>query len=86
MPPGLNPIHILVVLVVALIVLGPEKLPEAARTLGKFVSEFRQWSATLQAEARDMLDVAIHSDEQPDDAPKPAELNGSAGTPDATHQ
>ena len=32
----------LVVLVIALIVLGPKRLPEMARNLGKGVREFRQ--------------------------------------------
>lgn len=34
--------ELLVVAIVALIVLGPERLPEAARTLGKAVADFRR--------------------------------------------
>jgi sec-independent protein translocase protein TatA len=34
--------ELLVVLVIALIVLGPKRLPEMARNLGKGVREFRQ--------------------------------------------
>jgi Tat protein translocase TatB subunit len=45
--------EILVVLVIALIVLGPSRLPEAARSLGKAVSEFRRVTSGLQAEVRD---------------------------------
>lgn len=45
--------EILVVLVVALIVLGPSRLPDAARSLGKAVSEFRRVTSGLQAEVRD---------------------------------
>lgn len=47
--------EILVVLVVALIVLGPTKLPEAARQLGKAAAEFRRVSSGLQAEVRDVF-------------------------------
>lgn len=36
--------------VIALIVLGPEKLPVAARTLGKWYGKFRRLSARLQSE------------------------------------
>ena len=45
--------EILVVLVLALIVLGPTRLPDAARSLGKALAEFRRVSGGLQAEVRD---------------------------------
>jgi TatA/E family protein of Tat protein translocase len=48
--------EVLVVLVVALLVLGPQKLPEAGRQLGRALSEFRNWSSGLQAELQDALD------------------------------
>lgn len=41
------------VLVVALIVLGPARLPEAARTVGKAVNELRRATSGLQSEVRD---------------------------------
>jgi sec-independent protein translocase protein TatA len=37
----LQPSHLLFVLVVALLVLGPKRLPEAARALGKGIRDFR---------------------------------------------
>ena len=37
-----NPVHILFIAVVALVVLGPKRLPEMARALGKGMREFRQ--------------------------------------------
>lgn len=37
-----SPVHLLFVGLVALLVLGPKKLPEVARALGKGVREFRQ--------------------------------------------
>jgi TatA/E family protein of Tat protein translocase len=37
-----SPTHLLFVGVIALIVLGPKRLPELARALGKGVREFRQ--------------------------------------------
>jgi sec-independent protein translocase protein TatA len=36
-----SPLHLLFIAVVALIVLGPKRLPELARALGKGVREFR---------------------------------------------
>jgi sec-independent protein translocase protein TatA len=37
-----NPVHLLFIAVVALVVLGPKRLPELARALGKGMREFRQ--------------------------------------------
>ena len=42
MPFGLQPIHIVVLVVVALIIFGPSKLPEMGRSLGKAITEFRR--------------------------------------------
>ncbi|MDQ6799102.1 MAG: twin-arginine translocase TatA/TatE family subunit, partial [Actinomycetota bacterium] len=57
MPSSLGAPEILVILVVALIVLGPSKLPEAGRQIGKALSEVRRWSASVQSEIRDVIDV-----------------------------
>ena len=40
-----GPLELLVILGIALIVLGPKKLPEAARSVGRGVREFKE---TLQ--------------------------------------
>ena len=56
MPTSLGPAEILVILVVALIVLGPKRLPEAGRQVGKAISEVRKWSQTFQDEIRGTLD------------------------------
>jgi Tat protein translocase TatB subunit len=39
---GLGITEILLILVVALLVLGPDRLPEVAKTLGKTLAEFRR--------------------------------------------
>lgn len=51
-------LEVLVVLLVALVVLGPEKLPEAVRKVGQVVGEFRRVSKSFQDEMRSaaMLD------------------------------
>ena len=53
---SIGPGEILVVLVVALIVLGPTRLPDAARSLGRAVSEFRRVTSGFQSEVRDAFD------------------------------
>ncbi len=37
-----NPVHLIFIAAVALVVLGPKRLPEVARALGKGVREFRE--------------------------------------------
>jgi sec-independent protein translocase protein TatA len=37
----LQPTHLLLILVVALLVLGPKRLPEAARSIGRGIHDFR---------------------------------------------
>jgi sec-independent protein translocase protein TatB len=49
---SLDPAKILVVLVIALIVLGPEKLPGVARQLGALWGDVRRWRARLETEVR----------------------------------
>ena len=49
----MGPEKLLLLFVVALIVLGPSKLPEAARTIGKVLGEFRRISSGFQDEMRD---------------------------------
>jgi len=38
---GLQPIHIVFILLVALLLFGPKKLPEMGRSVGKMLNEFR---------------------------------------------
>jgi Tat protein translocase TatB subunit len=52
--------ELLVILVVALLVLGPDKLPEVARKIGNVVGELRRMSAGFQAEMRDALQEPVH--------------------------
>lgn len=47
--------EILVILLAALIFLGPEKLPEVARQLGKVLGEVRKVSAGFQREVHDAM-------------------------------
>lgn len=49
---SLSPAKILVILVVALVVLGPDKLPGVARQLGALWGDLRRWRARLESEVR----------------------------------
>lgn len=39
--PNIGPIEIIVVVVLALVVLGPKRLPDAGRSIGKGMREFK---------------------------------------------
>jgi len=42
MPFAIQPVHIIIVLLVAFLIFGANKLPEMGRSLGKGISEFRK--------------------------------------------
>ncbi len=54
---SLGPLEIMLILALALVFLGPEKLPDVARQVGKFVGQIRRTTdelkRTLDAEIRD---------------------------------
>lgn len=51
----LSPDKLFMLAIVALVVLGPNRLPSAARTVGRFVGQLRSMSSSLQSEMRDAL-------------------------------
>ncbi len=53
--------ELLVILLVALIVLGPTKLPDAARQFGRVMTELRRLSSGFQREMRAALDDPIEA-------------------------
>ena len=66
-----------VILVVALVVLGPKRLPEAARAVGRAVAEFRRQSADVMDELR----IQVEQEEpKPRSTPTPTP---PAGTPES---
>ena len=61
---GMGPAELLLIFVIALIVLGPGKLPDLARTLGKAMRELRRMSLEVTAEfAKELRDVEAISRE-----------------------
>lgn len=47
---GIGPMELMVILVIALIVFGPHRLPEIAAQLGKFMNQMRQTGVELTRE------------------------------------
>jgi sec-independent protein translocase protein TatA len=48
MPFGIGPVELIIVLVIALLVLGPGKLPDVGAALGKSIREFRKAASVVQ--------------------------------------
>ena len=63
---NIGPEEIVLILVIALIVFGPKRLPEIGRTVGKSLREFRKASDDIRQE------LSLHLDDEPEAAPAPA--------------
>lgn len=57
---GIGGTELLVILVVALIVLGPKSVPQIARTLGKAMGEFRRVSTEFQRTLNTEIELEEH--------------------------
>jgi TatA/E family protein of Tat protein translocase len=84
---GIGMPELLLILGLALIVLGPKKLPELAKALGKGLAEFRRATDELKGEFRQMereVDEASQSATLKDDPPleNPAEPTAASPTSD----
>jgi Tat protein translocase TatB subunit len=71
---GIGVPELLVILVVALLVLGPQRLPEVAKALGKALAEFRRATSGLSEElgnAQVMLEEEVRQAERKARAAQP---------------
>lgn len=48
MPFNVGPLELIIILVIALLILGPGKLPEVGSSLGKSIREFRKAASDVQ--------------------------------------
>jgi sec-independent protein translocase protein TatB len=65
--PEIGPLEILTVAVIALVVFGPQRLPEIARNIGKAVNELRRITSEMKSELQDGMSVTDSDDD--DEAP-----------------
>ena len=69
MPMNIGPMELIIVLVIALIVLGPKRLPDAGRSLGRGLREFKD---------------SLSGDRRDDDEDDVAELNTTSSSSSRT--
>ena len=76
---GIGGTELLLIMVVALLVFGPKRLPELARTMGRGLAEFRRASSDLRRS------IDLEMDPRTTSAPDPAaEPPAQAGAPAVT--
>ena len=71
--PTPGPLELVIILVIALIILGPGKLPDVGASLGKSIREFRKASSDIQ----DSVTVKV------DTSPLPPQASAASETPAA---
>lgn len=84
---NVGPAEILVILLLALIVFGPKRLPEIGKTVGKGLREFRQATQDVKDELSRTISVDEDDDEPEKSTSSPAKIeapapssNGESGT------
>lgn len=74
--------EVLVILLVALLVLGPGKLPDAARQVGKVLTQVRQVSTGFQKELKSALDETVDPPSPAADGARPIDGPAEPDSPD----
>jgi Tat protein translocase TatB subunit len=74
---GISGTELFFIVVFALIIFGPDKLPQMARTVGRFMREFKR----AQENVETLLRAELYSTEKPETAPEP---ETTAAVTDAT--
>jgi len=77
---GIGMSELLVILVVALIIFGPTRLPELARSLGKAMAEFRRASTDLRSTFEEAT-RETPPQPPPQAPPAPSQLAASGAAP-----
>jgi Tat protein translocase TatB subunit len=83
---GIGMPELLVILVIALIVLGPSRLPDVAKALGRALAEFRKATSDLTdelADARRMIEDEVRAAERQAAQQKVKPPEPPAGAPQA---
>jgi len=75
---NLGPLELMAIFVVALLVFGPDKLPEIGRQVGRAIREFRRIQSSFQTDLGDALDTHLTTGPI---VPGPSPVSPPAATP-----
>jgi sec-independent protein translocase protein TatA len=79
MPFGIQPLHILIIVVVALLVFGPKRLPEIGRYIGRTITEFRSGTQELTENFREEVSKPLATQTVPATTPQSVSASVVAG-------
>ena len=68
MPLGIGPLELIIVLVIALVVFGPKRLPDLGRSLGTGMREFKESITGGSKDDDEPSTIAAARTEEPDEA------------------
>ncbi len=93
LPFGLQPWHLIVIAIVALLIFGPARLPEIGRNIGKAITEFRrgakEMTESIKEEVNRPAENSVQSTPPPSSSqavPPPAAGFSPAQSPQADKQ
>ena len=70
MPSFPGPMEILVIAIIALLVFGPEKLPQIARQVGRAAAELRRMAAEVKDEFDSSFEYTADDEQSPAGSPR----------------
>ena len=63
---GLQPIHIVLIVLVAVLIFGPKKLPEFGKSLGRSIREFRHASKEMGEDIKSAAELSTEQSARPE--------------------
>jgi TatA/E family protein of Tat protein translocase len=88
MPFGIQPIHLIIIAVVALLIFGPSRLPEIGRGIGKAMAEFRKGAREMSEGFREEVAKPVDEPERkiytPPAGTQPIDTQPTAAQPAVT--
>ncbi|MBK5092398.1 MAG: twin-arginine translocase TatA/TatE family subunit [Actinobacteria bacterium] len=64
MPFGLGPTELIIILVIALIIFGPSRLPKIGQSIGQALRAFRESTDKVQDEVKKSLEETVTGEEE----------------------
>jgi TatA/E family protein of Tat protein translocase len=81
MPFGLQPIHLVIIAIVALLIFGPQKLPEISRGIGRAINEFKKGTQDITSQIQQGLNEnAVAANDTAATTAQPVSINAQSNT------